>query len=665
MRFLFAIALLLSLGFFSLAGAMVPADILTMKSVAVVGLSPDGRYLLYSIGQYDQEKGQRQTTVFRRDLDLGRDLTVFTSEDKSRGAVWRPDGQAVAYLRSVDDGVEVWLMAADGSNRHRLSEGVGNFGGLHWSPDGQALAWIAQDQTSANDTGVEGRYVVADGIGYRSLGHGYRRGKRGQLFVMDVAQGKPRRLFQEFLDVRDLSWSPDSGRLVFEAKDEANLGLTVDTELWVIDFDGRNLKRLTNNPGADLKPRWLPDGRIAWLRATDPIWESAPRQVVTMDPDLGDEGPLEVFGADYDNMIRALIPHGCDLYGLGANHGCLDLVRFRKNGFQMLTTGEHDFWVVQIAGNRAILMGADQTHPGAIYQLDLRDQGHGPREVEILIDPNKRWGQRVGLTQPEAFSVEVDGRTIEGWFFKPEPLEPDEKVPVVLSIHGGPEWMYGGYFLPEFHILPTHHYGVIIANPTGSMGYGFEFQAGIRGDWVGRPARELLACVDLAIEQGWADGQHLGVMGGSYGGHLGAALTTQTDRFGAAALDRMYPELISFWGTTDEKWFPEWEFQGKPWDQEAREVYLRNSPFEKVDQVQTPTLISQGHRDFRCLAAGGQIWFSALRSRGIPARFVRFEDEGHGIRNPENQVSYQNLLLEWFEMYLLNEPNAPDDENDD
>jgi dipeptidyl aminopeptidase/acylaminoacyl peptidase len=640
--------------------SMVPEDILTMKSISAAALSPDGRYLLYSIGQINPAKGQQEHTMYRRDLDTGKNLTVFTPADKSRGAVWRPDGQAVAYLRTNDEGVEVWIMAANGADRRRLSEGSGNFGDLHWSPDGSALAWIAQELTVPEAPGVEDRFVVADGMGYRNLGQGYRKGKRGQVFVMSVAAGQSRRLFNEPLDVRSISWSPDSERLVFEAKEEANLGLNVNTDLWSVGVDGKKLHRLTHNPGADMKPRWLPDGRIAWLRAEDPLWESAPRQIAVMDPDKGDQGPLEFHGSGFDNLIRYISNDGNDLYFIGSHKGCLDLVRADGKNHQFITDGGHDFWSVQMAAGRAVLTGASQTNPGALYLVELDSGKDDPQKPKILIDPNKRWCEKVGLTEPEPFTVEVDGRTIEGWFFKPEGLEPGEKVPVVLSIHGGPEWMYGGYFLPEFHILATHHYGVIIANPTGSTGYGFEFQAGIRGDWTGRPARELLACVDLAIEQGWADKDHLGVMGGSYGGHLAAALTTQTDRFGAAAVDRMYPELISFWGTTDEKWFPEWEFMGKPWEPEAREVYLRNSPFEKVDQVKTPTLISQGHKDFRCLAAGGQIWFSALQSLGVPSRFVRFENEGHGIRDPRNQVSYQKLLLEWFEIHLLNGANSRD-----
>ncbi len=660
MRFLL-LALLLLAG--TSASAMMPDDILTMKSASVVELSPNGNLLLFTIGQWDGENHKRLSTMYRRDLETGKDLIIFTPEDKSYGATWNPDGLSVAYLRLVDAGVEVWLMDRDGSNRRCLSQGSGNFGGLHWSPDGKALAWVAQDLTAQEAPGVEGRFVVADGLGYRHLGQGYRKGKRGQLFVMNVADGQSHRLFQKSLDVRHLFWSPDSRQLVFEAKEEANLGLTVNTDLWVVDADGANLHQLTHNPGADSKPRWLPNGRIAWLRAEHPLWETAPMKVAVMDPEQGDAGPLEFHGTGFDDWIMKLTNDGNDLYLMGAHRGCLDLVKVDGDSHQFITDSRHDFWSVQIAGGRAVFSGAGQTNPGSIFMVDLRTKAKFPRAPQVLIDPNERWRKKVGLTEPEPFSLEVDGRLIEGWFFKPQDLAPGEKVATVLSIHGGPEWMYGGYFLPEFHILPSHHYGVIIANPTGSTGYGTEFQAGIRGDWVGRPAKELMACVDFAIEQGWADKDHLAVMGGSYGGHLAAALTTQTRRFGAAAVDRMYPELISFWGTTDEKWFPEYEFTGKPWEPGAREVYLKNSPFEQVDQVKTPTLISQGHRDYRCLAAGGQIWFSALQSLGVPSRFVRFENEGHGIRHPQNQVSYQKLLLEWFEKHLLDEPLNMDKED--
>jgi dipeptidyl aminopeptidase/acylaminoacyl peptidase len=149
-------------------------------------------------------------------------------------------------------------------------------------------------------------------------------------------------------------------------------------------------------------------------------------------------------------------------------------------------------------------------------------------------------------------------------------------------------------------------------------------------------------------------------MGGSYGGHLAAALTTQTRTFKAAACDRMFPSLAAFWGTTDEKWFPEWEFFGRPWEPQATEYYSRNDPFLGVGAVSTPTLLSHGALDYRCLAAGTEMWFSALQSLGVPSRLLRFEDEGHGLRGRENQVFYLEQVLAWFDTYVL--PDGYEDE---
>jgi len=634
------------------ADAMVPEDLLTMRNVSLLGVSPDGDYFLYGIAAWDEAARARKISVYRRDLDTGRDQLLFTPEDKSRGPVIRPDGTGIAYLRTTDSGTEVWLMDDKGGQRRRLSREAGNFGALHWAPDGTALAWLANGPAGDYD-GEPGHYVVADDIGFRHLGDGYREGRLQQLYVMDLANGDVRRLVNGDLDVRSLSWSPDSRQMVFEAKHRADLGRTVNTDLWLVARQGGQPVQLTTNPGADSQPLWHRQGSIAYLRATEPLWESAPKAVAELDPRRGEAGGLKLHGEDYDNFFWKFTMADGVPYILGSHRGCLDLVRLGKKGPEFLTGGGHDFWSFEIVGDQVFLQGAGQTLPGAIFLVDLAEKIKGPHHPRILIDPNHTWRQKVGLVEPEPFTVTVDGRTIEGWYFKPDLLADGQRVPTVLSIHGGPQWMYGGYFLPEFHILPHFGYGVVICNPTGSMGYGIEFMKQVRGDWTGRPAREVLACLDQAIAEGWADANRLAVIGGSYGGHLGAALTTQTTRFQAAAFDRMFPETIAFWGTTDEKWFPEWEFGGRPWEPGAREIYLRNSPYEEVAAVVTPTLLSQGMRDYRCLIAGAEMWFSALQALDVPTRFIRFENEGHGIKNPANLVFYHNQMLNWFDEHVL------------
>ncbi len=637
----------------SFASAMTPDDILTMSSVQMEDLSPDGRFLLYELTTPDNDNLSQLHTVYRRDLESGRDLEIFSPEDDGMWPTFSPDAQSIGYVRGGKSGLEFWIMDADGGHRRAVAEVPQNINSFQWSPDASFVAWIEVSQ-SYDYEGVADEVVVAEHIGYRHLNSGYREGRLAQIYYLDLAEGRVHQVTSGAYDVRSFSWAPDSRQLVYSAKSLADLGVNLNTNLWVISIDGEQPVLITTNPGGDDSPQWLGDGRIAWLRRENPIWESAPSMIAVSSGGTGDQGPFETHGTGFDNFITRFCYDAGNFYVIGANRGALDLVKVQGDQYQILTNSRHNFWSLDIAAGKAIMQGAGQMLPSALFAFDLDDDFSRPAPPEIVVNPHEDWVLRTGLTTPGHFIINVEGRDVEGWYYLPVNLEKNELLPVVLSIHGGPEWMYGGYFLPEFHILPTFGYAVIITNPTGSLGYGLNFQQDIQGDWVGRPARELMACLDWAEAQGWADPDHMAVMGGSYGGHLAAALTTQTDRFQAAAIDRMVPDLVTFWGTTDEKWFPQWEFQGNPWDDDAREVYARNSPMNFVGSVRTPTLISQGLKDYRCLIAGGEMWFSALKTLGVPARLLRFADEGHGLRSSQNKVFYYHELLAWFDEHILN-----------
>jgi dipeptidyl aminopeptidase/acylaminoacyl peptidase len=636
--------------------ALEPEDLYDLRTVGIDDLAPDGSRVICTVRGVDRASGGRTAETWLVDLADGRRRLLLGADDGAWGARWRPDGQAIAYVAEGEDGEHVWLMDPDGGGRRRISAEPRSWGDLAWSPDGTALAFIATARVGSYD-GVPGQVVVAEELGYRHLGDGYREGRLGQLHVLEVDGGAVRRLVDAALDVRSVTWSPDARELCFAAKRREDLGVDLNTDLWIVGRDGTGLRQLTVNPGGDLAPVWLADGRLAYRRSTEPLWESAPHAVAVLDPARGGEEGLELRHADFDNFIWNLVPGGGDVFFTAFVRGAIDL---HDPAGRNLTGGGHDFWDVRIAAGRAVLSGSAMTTPSALWVLELAEMGDGGTstpnagaDLRLLLDPNDEWARRVRLFEPQPFTVETEGGPIDAWVVLPADLEPGQPPPAVLSIHGGPEWMYGGYFLPEFHVLPAHGYAVVFANPVGSTGYGFAFTAAIRGDWVGRPARDVLAVVDHAVRAGWADPDRLAVMGGSYGGHLTAALTTQTDRFAAAAIDRMTCDLASFWGTTDEKWFPEYEFLGRPWEERARGVYLVNSPYTFVDRVTTPTLVSHGLLDYRCLISQSESWFSALRSRGVAVRFLRFEDEGHGIHGAENLVRYQEELLRWFDRHVL------------
>jgi dipeptidyl aminopeptidase/acylaminoacyl peptidase len=623
--------------------ALLPGDLLDQRDCGIGALSPDGRLLVFTVSAYDRDGDATRTTVHLRDLVTGAQQVLFTPDDRAAGFVFAPDGATVAFTRETADGTEVWLMAPDGTDRRRVA-GPGFFGSLHWSPDSALLAHVVSD-SAADYEGIPGRVTVAEDLGWRHLGQGERAGRLRQLHLLDPGTGQDRVVPLAGRDVREQAWSPDGSRLVVSAKARGDLGRILNTELWVVPREGSGARRLSRNPGPDTRPRWIAAERIACLSHPDSLHESRPAQIVIRDLD-GRERERLLGG--FDNPIWGLWHHDGAFYVRGAWRGTAAIFRVQDEAWRQLTPAGWNVSDIRFGGGRAVLHASSLTCPGAIFDLDLASG-----ELARLVDPNERWYDRVHLVEPRAFSVKLRDRSIDAWVFLPEDHLPGHPLPTVLSIHGGPEWMYGGYFLPEFHVLPQFGYAVIIANPTGSTGYGRAFMEEVRGDWIGRPAQELLAVIDHAVGEGWTDPELLAVMGGSYGGHLAAALTTQTDRFRAAAVDRMYPQTVAFWGATDEKWFPEWEFSGRPFDPGAREIYARNDPFGQVDRVTTPTLISQGLQDHRCPPDGAVGWFSALRSQGVPARLLRFHDEGHGIRGRANQVYYLEQLLAWFERWVL------------
>jgi dipeptidyl aminopeptidase/acylaminoacyl peptidase len=631
--------------------AMTPDDIPTMESVFLKDLSPDGRSLIYEHILPAGNGLMRSSTIYHRDLESGHDLVLFSPDDDGMAPVFSPDGKSIGYLRAGGPGIEFWTMDTDGGNRQfkgKVSRGVDSF---QWAPDGQAIAWIAPVQ-SFGSVGLASDVEIIDHIGFRHLKPGDREGKLDHIFSLDLTRNFVHQVTRGHFDVGSFSWSPESERLVYAAKSLDDLGLNLNTDLWVVSINGSDATRITKNPGGDEDPQWLPDGRIAWLRREDPIWESAPAVIAVSDDISGDLDKFERHGTGFDNYIYKFGYDDGKFFILGAHSGAIDLVQIHEDTFKILTPGQNCFWSLDIARGKVIMKGSSQLLPTGLFLLDLNSNKR-PR-LQSLINPHEEWIQKVGLTTPGHFEINVEGRDIEGWYFLPAHMEKNERVPVVLVIHGGPESMHGEYFLPAGHILSTFGYAVLIANPTGSVGYGIDFQKDIKGDWVGRPARELLACLDWAESQGWADPKHMAVMGGSYGGHLAAALTVRSDRFKAAAVRNFVPDMVSFWGTTDEKWFIQWEMGGNPWDEEAKDIYTENSLMSEVGKVQTPTLISSGSLDYRSDASGGLMWFSALKARGVPTRLLRFGDEGHGLRNVSNRVYYYNQLLEWFDEHLLN-----------
>jgi dipeptidyl aminopeptidase/acylaminoacyl peptidase len=162
-------------------------------------------------------------------------------------------------------------------------------------------------------------------------------------------------------------------------------------------------------------------------------------------------------------------------------------------------------------------------------------------------------------------------------------------------------------------------------------------------------ADDVLAFLDhvLADDELPTDGERVGVMGGSYGGYMTALLTTRTDRFAAAIVERGYLDATSFVGSSDIGWFFPEQYHGSP------EGMREQSPMGAVEQVITPTLVIHSESDWRTPIEQGQRWFTALRARGVRTELLIFPAESHELsrsgRPRHRQQRFEHILRWWAE----------------
>ncbi len=257
------------------------------------------------------------------------------------------------------------------------------------------------------------------------------------------------------------------------------------------------------------------------------------------------------------------------------------------------------------------------------------------------------------VSSGEHFTVRSDGCELDVWVFMPAG---EERVPLLLNVHGGPASQYAHGFFDEFQIYTGAGYGVVACNPRGSSGKGEEFLRAVVGDGWGVVDR---ADVDVAVREALRrhprlDPDRMGVMGGSYGGFLTAWLIGQDDRWKSAIVERALLVWSSFAGTSDiGATFPA-EYTGSDhpdgWD-----TWWEKSPLRFAHRVRTPTLLLHAENDHRCPIEQAEQYFMALLKQGVEVEMLRFPGEGHELSrsgSPKHRVERFEAILDWHARHL-------------
>lgn len=638
---------------------------LSMKTAGAPQWSPDGRWLAFTVTEWEKKDNRRESHIYIVAAAGGTPIKLTNGERGESSPQWSPDGSRIAFLANREAaqqgaqqgggrGNQVWVISVAGGEAEKVTDEESAISQFRWSPDGKRIAYVIRDTPKDKAEREKRRRDRFDAIVVDSdLAYSH-------LWALNLETKEKKRLTEGTFSVADPQWSPDGRSIAFivnrsgsQESSFTDISENRNSDIFVVASTGGAARQLTINKGPDSQPRWSPDGKqIAYLASPDPnAW--APKTDLMLIQSTG-EGPRNLTASYHDAIAGGLqwSPDGRLIYAAGAVgvYGQILKVAVAGGDVQPLfeRRGGYGSFDVSNDGRMIAYNFEEAKSPEDIYVASIN--GKEPKQITNLNSQVKDFN----LADTQVIKWKgPDGLDIEAILIKPLGYEPGKRYPTILQIHGGPYGRFSYGFEPRAQIFAANGYAVLMPNPRGSTGYGNKFTTSNLKDWGGKDYQDLMAGVDEVIKMGIADPERLAVMGGSYGGFMTFWVITQTNRFKAAIGHAGISDWYSFHGQSDIPSLMEYGFGGTPWA--ARETYVKYSPMSYVDRAKTPIMITHGEQDRRVPIAQAEQYYRALRKRGVEVVFVRYPREGHGITEPNHQIDLVNRQLEWFDKHVKGE----------
>ncbi|SHG48031.1 S9 family peptidase [Halobaculum gomorrense] len=620
-----------------------------------------------------------------RDTDLDRERGRIddegdgeeAAESNAEGADWN-DGDG----GSGTDGDEtptqqVWAFdLARGGDARQLTafdRGVTEF---DLAPDGERLVVAARDPTDEQaeylDQREDGGPIEVTRLQHKRDGAGWLDDVTAYLFVGEIGADEADADGFDRLD--DASgagsaeplaglqpaWGP-TDRIAFTTCVDDDPDDSGAYDVCTIAPDGSERRVVTDGSLRCASPTWSPDGdRIAFDGSNYDNWYEPNEAYVA--PDEADADVASVSGELDRTLARSGAPRWLD--------GEMVVVPIADEAWTRLAVcpvdGEprraftrqgRDRTVAafDLAGDTVALGLTAADQPPDVYAVpgaELReDDAGGPtRRVSAL---NDGWLDEREDPLPDCEVVAYengDGEEVEAVVYYPNDFDADadDPAPTICSIHGGPM----SYDAPAYRFAIDYwtSRGYVVAKPNyrGSTSYGRAFSEVLKGSRGELESDDVISAMEHLVDEGVADPDRLFCTGFSYGGITTAHAVARTDTFAAAAPEHGIYDFYSNFGTDDNHNWHQWEF-GMPW--ENPDLYRDISSITRVDQIDTPLLITAGEEDWRCPPTQAEQLYVSVRKRGVDAKLVIYPDEHHNIGTPKRATHRIEELTEWFETH--------------
>jgi dipeptidyl aminopeptidase/acylaminoacyl peptidase len=648
------------------AEGLSSGDLSRLRSIGSVAISPDARYIAYTITMRDQPgRPSGQLWV----MDLSAQKSVRLGGDKPASApLWSADSKWIAFHGSDGDKSSLLIAHPDGSGATALAPLAGSNSPLPdtgkeiaWSPDSKQIAFISStpDDRAAEASGdpmVITRYLYKPDYG-EGLSR-FNDNQRLHIFAVDIGSKKIRQLTQGNYDEHSIDWSPDGKQLVFASNREPNQDEFFNYDLFTLQLADNSIHRLTATEYCEYAPRWSPDGKsIAYLGTrrglTDRETTMEDTHVWLMNADGSNRREI---GNVIDNRQNPpqWTPEGSAVYFTVQERGSYHLVRLpiSRGRPEYVVNGDGGVGSWSIANSGAVAYSFFTPHDAS--ELYYKSGSAAPRQ---LTDLNHELLAGKSIADVESFTfLSNDNRfEVEALLTKPIGLDVNAmaKYPLIVIIHGGPHGQNGPGFSFKQQVYAAHGYAVLNVNYRGSTGYGQKFADAVFGDQDGDEGQDVLYGVSAAVHRYlWIDRERMGIEGVSYGGQLTDWLITQTNEFKAAIPTAGIANLVSYNYMTYYNQYEEMEFGQFLHQGNLMDVAWERSALKHIAAAHTPTLIIHGENDNDVPIAEAEQLFVALKDVGVDTVFLRYPREGHGLSEVKHQIDAMDRSIAWYEKHF-------------
>ncbi len=656
----------LSLTLFALDGAKKRAftidDLYRLKNISGLTVSHDGKFIAFSVSEADYKKGKSYSRIFLLNTEDNTLKQMTFGKNTDYSPEFSASGKYIYFLSTRDKTPQVWRIPVDGGESEKITDfsmGVDSFKPLNDKTivfSTYIFPECGADSSKNKDLAEKmKKNPVQAHYGNKLLFRhwaSYRDFKYSHLIKYDIEKKKYMAITKGEVDYpafwQSFDISPDGKTIVTSVKDVPNPESSTNNDLYLVDIETGKLKNITKqNKAFDGDAKFSPDGNyIAYRTQKVPGYESDRFRLAVYNLK---NGKTKILTEKIDNWVNSFFwsKDSKTIYFTVLEKGYTPLYRVNiETGKIKKVLKKVYIREFTVADGKIYASISSVGKPYDIYSFNLKTL-----EKARVTNFNLEVEKEVDIRPAEQVWVKgSDGAKIHLFIVKPHNFDPSKKYPLILNVHGGPQYMWADSFRGDWQIYPGAGYIVAFPNPHGSTGYGQEFTKAISRDYTGKVMEDIEKVTEYLKKLPYVDEERMGAMGWSWGGYAMMWLEGHNKHFKCLVAMMGLYDLPSWYGSTEELWFPDYDCGGAPW--ENPDYYKKVSPSSYVENFKTPCLVITGEKDYRVPYTQSIQFFTALQKMNVPSEIIIFKNDGHWPDPVKSMPLYYNAHLEWFNRWL-------------